>query len=88
MTSLQYYQTRRLGILLPWNPDNPIYMTAWELNKADRGGLILEARPGVYWNVGELDFKSLYPMLMLRYNISGGIVNCECCRNGGFKILN
>lgn len=61
-------------------------MTAWELNKADRGGLILDARPGVYWNVGELDFKSLYPMLMLKYNISGETVNCECCKEDGFKI--
>ena len=86
MTSLQYYQAHRLGILLPWNPGKPIYMTAWELNKADRGGLILDARPGVYWNVGELDFKSLYPMLMLKYNISGETMNCECCRNDGFKI--
>jgi len=86
MTSLQYYQAYRLGVLLPWNPGKPTYMTAWELNKADRGGLILDARPGVYWNVGELDFKSLYPMLMLKYNISGETVNCECCRNDGFKI--
>ncbi|MCD6313001.1 MAG: hypothetical protein J7L79_04245, partial [Thaumarchaeota archaeon] len=86
MTSLQYYQAYRLGVLLPWNPGKPTYMTAWELNKADRGGLILDARPGVYWNVGELDFKSLYPMLMLKYNISGETVNCECRRNDGFKI--
>ncbi|RLG04479.1 MAG: hypothetical protein DRN61_02995 [Thaumarchaeota archaeon] len=86
MTSLQYYQAHRLGILLPWNPGKPLYMTARELNKADRGGLILDARPGVYWNVGELDFKSLYPMLMLKYNISGETVNCECCKQDGFEI--
>ena len=86
MTSLQYYQAHRLGILLPWNPGKPLYMTAWELNKADRGGLILDARPGVYWNVGELDFKSLYPMLMLKYNISGETVNCECCKQDGIKV--
>jgi len=86
MTSLQYYQAYRLGILLPWNPGKPTYMTAWELNRADRGGLILDARPGVYWNVGELDFKSLYPMLMLKYNISGETINCECCKGDDFKI--
>ena len=86
MTSLQYYQAHRLGILLPWNPGKPTYMTAWELNRADRGGLILDARPGIYWSVGELDFKSLYPMLMLKYNISGETVNCECCKDNGFGI--
>lgn len=86
MTSLQYYQAHKLGILLPWNPGKPLYLTAWELNRADRGGLILDARPGVYWNVGELDFKSLYPMLMLKYNISGETVNCECCEEDGYRI--
>ena len=86
MTSLQYYQAHRLGILLPWSPGKPTYMTARELNRADRGGLILDARPGVYWNVGEIDFKSLYPMLMLKYNISAETVNCECCKENGFKI--
>ena len=86
MTSLQYYQAHKLSILLPWNPGKPLYMTAWELNRADRGGLILDARPRIYWNVGELDFKSLYPMLMLKYNISGETVDCECCRHDGFKI--
>lgn len=86
MTSLQYYQAHRLGILLPWTPSKPTYMTAWELNRADRGGLILDVRPGIYWNVGELDFKSLYPMLMLKYNISGETVNCECCRKDGYMV--
>ena len=48
--------------------------------------MILDARPGVYWNVGELDFKSLYPILMLKHNISGETVNCECCKQDGFKV--
>jgi len=58
-------------------------MDCWSLNRADRGGLILDARTGVYWNVAELDFKSLYPTLMLKHNISGETVNCECCKDDG-----
>ncbi len=84
MSSLQYYQAYRAGILLPWKAGKPSYMTARRLNIADRGGWILDHVPGVYWNVGELDFQSLYPMLMLKYNISGETVNCECC--GGVDI--
>ncbi|MCD6466156.1 hypothetical protein J7L27_07325, partial [Candidatus Bathyarchaeota archaeon] len=86
MSSLQYYQAYRLGILIPWKPSKTIYMDCWSLNRADRGGLILDARTGVYWNVAELDFKSLYPTLMLKHNISGETVNCECCKDDGERI--
>jgi DNA polymerase elongation subunit (family B) len=79
MTSLQYYQAYRANILLPWRAGRPSYMTARQLNIADRGGWILDHIPGVYWNVGELDFQSLYPMLMMKHNISGETVNCSCC---------
>ncbi|MCD6088277.1 hypothetical protein J7K07_00955, partial [Candidatus Bathyarchaeota archaeon] len=86
MSSLQYYHACRLGILIPWKPSKTIYMDCWSLNRADRGGLILDAKTGVYWNVAELDFKSLYPTLMLKHNISGETVNCECCKDNGEKI--
>ncbi len=86
MSSLQYYEAYKLGILLPWIPQRENYMSGWQLNIADRGGLILDAKPGIYWNVGEIDFKSLYPMLMYRYNISGETVNCECCKDDGVRI--
>ena len=86
MSSLQYYQAYKLGVLIPWKLSNVIYMDCWSLNRADRGGLILDARTGVYWNVVELDFKSLYPTLMLKHNISGETVNCECCKDDGERI--
>jgi len=86
MSSLQYYEAYKLGILLPWIPCRENYMSGRHLNIADRGGLILDAKPEIYWNVGEIDFKSLYPMLMYRYNISGETINCECCRDDGVKI--
>ncbi|MEM4374232.1 MAG: DNA polymerase domain-containing protein [Nitrososphaerota archaeon] len=79
MTSLQYHQAYIHDILLPWKSGKPSYMTARHLAIADRGGWILDHIPGVYWNVAELDFQSLYPMLMLKHNISGETVNCRCC---------
>ena len=39
-------------------------------------------RPGLRENVGELDFASMYPSLMDRYNISPETVNCGCCDPG------
>jgi len=79
MTSFQYRQAYINGVLIPFQSGRPEYMTSAELLVADRGGWILDHRPGVYWNVGELDFHSLYPMLMLKNNISGETVNCDCC---------
>ncbi|MEM1947183.1 MAG: DNA polymerase domain-containing protein [Candidatus Caldarchaeum sp.] len=79
MTSLQYHQAFLNDVLIPADGGRPFYATGAELMHVDRGGWILDHRPGVYWNVGELDFHSLYPMLMVKNNISGETVNCRCC---------
>ncbi|MCS6784586.1 MAG: hypothetical protein NZ581_05260 [Candidatus Caldarchaeum sp.] len=79
MTSLQYHQAFINDVLIPADGGRPFCATGAELMNADRGGWILDHRPGVYWNVGEIDFHSLYPMLMMKHNISGETVNCRCC---------
>jgi DNA polymerase I len=34
------------------------------------GGLVLKPRPGVHENIAVLDFKSMYPSIMIAYNVS------------------
>ena len=34
---------------------------------------------GYHENVGELDFASMYPAIMARFNVSPETVNCACC---------
>ncbi|MGB9024272.1 MAG: DNA polymerase domain-containing protein, partial [Candidatus Bathyarchaeia archaeon] len=46
---------------------------------ADRGGFIYEPKFGIHDGVGEVDFSSLYPTIMLKRNLSGETVNCRCC---------
>lgn len=48
---------------------------------ADRGGWILDPIIGLHENVGELDFTSLFPNIMVKHNLSGETVNCSCCPN-------
>jgi DNA polymerase-2 len=36
---------------------------------------------GFYEEVAELDFASMYPALMARYNISPETIHCKCCRH-------
>ena len=41
-----------------------------ELVAADRGGMIYQPLVGVYENVAQIDFASMYPSIMVEYNIS------------------
>jgi hypothetical protein len=41
-----------------------------ELKASDKGGMIFQPAPGVYENVHELDFTSLYPSIIVNYGLS------------------
>lgn len=80
LSSLQFYQAVKNDILIPWKPVlAEHFKTFGELLVADRGGFIFEPRAGVYENVAEFDFASLYPCIMYQKNISAETVRCECC---------
>lgn len=80
MTSAQLYEAVHSGILIPWRKTNAEDLkTANELLLADRGGLYYEPTVGIHESVGELDFTSLYPMIMLKKNLSSETVRCKCC---------
>ncbi|MHA1453248.1 MAG: DNA polymerase domain-containing protein, partial [Promethearchaeota archaeon] len=53
---------------------------------ADRGGHIFEPKIGVFEQVGEFDFTSMYPMIMSNYNVSPDTMNCDCCKEDGNKV--
>ena len=87
MTSIQLYHAFRKGILAPWFKALPEDLkTAEELIIADRGGLYYSPRVGVHDDVGELDFSSLYPTLMCKFNLSGETVRCRCCPQSRNKV--
>ena len=67
-------------VLIPWNKNDPEeFKDGNELVVADRGGFIFEPKVGIHDDVGELDFASLYPKIMLSHNLSGETVKCKCC---------
>ncbi|AOL17495.1 DNA polymerase II [Sulfolobus sp. A20] len=49
--------------------------TIEELKSVDKGGLILFPKIGCYNNVSQLDFSSMYPSLIVKYNISAETVD-------------
>jgi hypothetical protein len=46
-----------------------------------RGGHVFEPLPGMYENIVVYDVESMYPTMGKNHNISGEIINCECCKD-------
>jgi DNA polymerase elongation subunit (family B) len=80
MSAIQIYQAVKDGFLVPWKKSEPEnFKNAMDLLVADRGGFYFEPKIGIHDNVGEIDFSSMYPMIMLKKNISPETIACECC---------
>src|SRR3990170_819820 len=87
MSSLQFYQAIKDDILIPRNKSIPeAFKTAYELLVGDRGGFVFEPRVGAHDFVGEVDFSSMYPVLMANNNISAETVLCKCCPDSPLRI--
>jgi DNA polymerase-2 len=82
ITSMQLDRAFRDGILIPWRKGEPErFKTAWDLLVADKGGLVFQPRLGIFDDVAEIDFASMYPTIMAIHNISAETVLCQCCEN-------
>ncbi len=82
ITSMQLETACRDGLLIPYRKQEPeAFKSALELLQTDQGGLVFAPIVGYHEQVGELDFSSMYPSIMVRFNISPETVNCRCCRN-------
>jgi DNA polymerase I len=87
MSSLQYYQAFRDDYLIPRNKHvGEAFKSAYQLLVGDRGGFVYEPRMGIHERVGEVDFSSMYPSLMAKYNISAETVLCSCCTDSKLRI--
>jgi DNA polymerase-2 len=87
LQSIQFYNAYKLDHLIPPFKKNPEdFSTGMDLIKGDRGGHIFEPKIGVFEQVAELDFSSMYPSLMAKYNISSETLNCKCCESDGTGI--
>ncbi len=87
MSSLQFYQAIKDEMLIPRNKSIPeVFKSAYELLVGDRGGFVYEPQVGIHENIGEVDFSSMYPVLMVRNNISAETVLCKCCPKSRLRI--
>lgn len=87
MSSLEFYEAFKSDILLPRNKSIPeAFKSTYELLVGDRGGFVYEPMVGIHDGIGEVDFSSMYPTLMVKNNISAETVLCKCCSNSSLRI--
>src|SRR3989475_125192 len=86
--SMLFYEHRKINALIPRQDElsqkGGASSQAIIKGKKYKGGLVIEPKPGVYFDVSVLDFASLYPSLIKVQNLSYETVNCpheECRRN-------
>ena len=71
IAAMQTLTALRRGILIPYQQQKgEVSKTYDQLFVADRGGLVFEPLLGIYPNVAILDFVSMYPSIMVEYNVS------------------
>jgi DNA polymerase-2 len=71
ISAMQMVTALREEILVPWHKqqaERP--KTALDLIAADQGGLVYQPLVGLHHDVGGIDFVSMYPGIMVRFNIS------------------
>ncbi len=71
ISAMQVTTALRMGVLIPWKKqqvERP--KTALDLLHSDMGGLVYQPLPGLHFDVGSIDFVSMYPSIMVRGNIS------------------
>ncbi len=87
MSSLQLHTAWHSGVLIPWKKTEPeAFKTGWKLLVADRGGFIYEPKVGFHTDIVEVDFVSMFPMLMLKHNLSAETVLCKCCPDSQTRV--
>jgi len=80
-TPITYMEMRNAyenNFLIPYKKNQPEdFKTLEQLIKIDKGGLTLKPLVGLFENVAEYDFFSMYPSIITNYNLSYETINCK-----------
>ncbi|NHI94111.1 MAG: hypothetical protein EAX96_16595 [Candidatus Lokiarchaeota archaeon] len=87
LQSIQLYNAIKDGILIPPIKKNAEYFkTGQQLLEGDKGGFIYEPKVGIFDDVLEFDYTSMYPTLMYEYNVSPETIFCNCCPDSKSRV--
>ncbi len=80
ISAMEIATAYRRGVLIPWHKQEPeAWKSGLDLVHTDKGGLVYQPVLGLHEEVAEIDFVSMYPSIMARFNVSPETVNCRCC---------
>lgn len=89
LTSMEMSTAYRKNVLIPSvKREAEMFQSADQLPLADRGGLVFQPILGLHEQVAELDFVSMFPSIMDKFNVSAETLNCSCCGNSRVPELN
>jgi len=84
---VEWYLSRKAGEKGEIIPNQPKYEEIQERRKKTYvGGFVKEPALGIHEKISVLDFRSLYPSLIVSFNISPETLNCECCKEDGHRV--
>jgi DNA polymerase-2 len=91
ITAMQMISAMKKGILIPFHKQQTEnFKTPAQLVTSDRGGLVGQPQTGIHYHVAGIDFFSMYPQIMARFNISPETItskeNTQTIRVPGTKI--
>ncbi|MDO8627779.1 MAG: DNA polymerase domain-containing protein, partial [Candidatus Diapherotrites archaeon] len=80
--NLLFIKAFQTNTLIPNKPDEGVVKQ--RMLQTFKGGHVREPIPGLHENLAVLDFRSLYPSIMIAHNISTDSLNCkhEKCKTG------
>ncbi len=71
ISSMQIVTALKEGVLVPWRKQQAEHTRSiMDLIRSDMGGLVFQPTIGLHRDVAEIDFISMYPSVMARFNIS------------------
>jgi DNA polymerase I len=71
ISSYEVFEALRRGVAVPFRKrDAEGVRDISELKACDKGGMMFQPEPGVYEKVHQIDFTSLYPSIIVKYNLS------------------
>ena len=85
ISSYETYEAVRRGIVVPFRKsDAEVLRKFAELKTVDRGGMMFQPEPGIFEEVDEIDFTSMYPSIIVQENLSPETIGHPESQQRGF----
>ena len=70
ISSYEVFEALRRSVAVPFRKrDAEGFRNISDLRACDKGGMMFQPEPGVYEKVHQIDFTSLYPSIIVKYNL-------------------